>query len=297
MDKQDNEIKIYPLLMMSAFTSGHGGAARLYAVARNLDKSGSGYVYKEKMLQHLLDLQIHERNIRRWWMDANELGIFRESTLGKTKLEVVFYVSPDKLANLICSRHIGNPVLVREEKLFSCGWRAWVWNAFLCSVEGEMLSKQLKFSLTGIHPRVQAKYEEKLNLTKIRNDAFICKGGDEHAKLLRETSHNYLYSKNGRIFQRFPDIICSKEPIDSRTCKRGRTRKYQKKLVNLSLYSEREQGNKLKKFYSSDTRAYKTIKKYIQEGYLIPGDIFDYFVFTNNDGNRNTWKACHYIVS
>jgi hypothetical protein len=141
-------VKIWPLVVLAAIKNKRGGAARLWFIAKSLDAAGSGKVNQVQLFEHLADLGVGGRNRRRWMRDSLDLGLLREVLYRNGEI-VYRLASWERGAGMLGCSQIGKPAAVVARSLISPGWRALVWGGYLATLEGQIVSQETKYKLTG----------------------------------------------------------------------------------------------------------------------------------------------------
>ena len=237
-------LKIWPGLGLAAIHSNCGGGYRVYSYAKTLglDIGGRGYVYRAELQNHLRDLGINSRLIRRWISEAINSGL-----LVPGKYSTYHLVSLGKAALLLDCKHIGQPAIVNQNDLIKKNWRAIVWGGILSTMQ-RPVSQKTKRQITGIPERSQRYYQAQIpkdSLVVIKN---IVKTNlpVDHLVGLREAGRSSAFTYHDRVYYRLPDIITTNV---AKAWNRGRSKKIQK-FIN-SFLAERVQENS-RIFFNSD---------------------------------------------
>ena len=72
---KDAKITTWPLVLITAKRNKLAGACRLWMIARYLDKTGSGWVERDKLQDACLSLELGDRSYRRWLTKAIEFEL------------------------------------------------------------------------------------------------------------------------------------------------------------------------------------------------------------------------------
>jgi len=146
-------VRVWPSLLVASWNYRKAsGALRLYFLARTLDPSGSGVVASVDLWQAAKELKVNRRTFDTWKADALRLGIFKR--LNEWTLRVV---SQDKVFKLLNCQNIDKATaIISLKSLFSKGWRACVWAAYLKANHDEKPISQKKLQeLTGVSVSAQ----------------------------------------------------------------------------------------------------------------------------------------------
>jgi hypothetical protein len=239
------DIKIWPSVGLAASQNKRGGAWRLWVLARNLDREGSGVVSKRDLYDYLDSLGCHPRTRRRWVRAAKESGIICEA---KNEAGERIYIlrSSGKAAAALGAVKIGRPVTIKggATKLLENGWTAHLWGGWTAAKNGyqenpKPISQETKRQLTGVAPRTQRKYQRISGSKSIANYAPRPDIDTAHVDSLNDvTGWTFFVDGEGNTNQRLPDLVLA--PLSVDVAKRGRSRKAQRELSKYSSLERRE---------------------------------------------------------
>ena len=222
-------IKLWPVIILAAITNKHGGAARIWALSKAIDSQGAGKVSRADLWAFCAGLGIGERKRLRWLCAALELGLFREVIYRNG--EVVYRLASwGRGAGMLGCSQIGKPANVTAKALVSPGWRAHVWAGYLATLEGQIISQETKYKITGVDPRTQRNYQATLAVKRIQNysNTNLSDPGDIPEK------HLFINPKTNKVVQRIPDIIIVPSDV-ARSVPKGRSRKAQREIHSRML--------------------------------------------------------------
>jgi hypothetical protein len=137
---------------VSSWITKHGGAFRLYVLARSLDPNGSGHIQIETLKAAAVQLKVKRRTFAYWIADALNCGIFE-----KMNGDILRVHSQGEVLRILGGREIDKTkVIIPLRSLFKNGWRARVWAAFLkANHNGKPISQKKLEDITGIPVRTQ----------------------------------------------------------------------------------------------------------------------------------------------
>lgn len=247
-----DNIKIWPTLLLAATKdkrrgdddTHHSGAARLWFIARYLDKPGSGWVHKADLWAVLAALKVGERKRRRWVSDALGLGLLLENKRKK----VYRLAGLARGAVLLGCAHVGMPATIGLTALVETGWKARCWAAYLATTKSRPISQNVKESITGIIPRTQRNLQKAApGILARKNYAQTQLRGDHLTGLEEHGKSGAFVGIGNKIVYRLPDAH-HVPAFYASLAHRGRSRKAQK-VINLSSSEGREQSSVLKLFH------------------------------------------------
>jgi hypothetical protein len=253
------DVKIWPCVGLAAAQSNQGGAWRLWALARNLNRSGSGVVSKRELYNYLDSLGCHPRTRRRWVRDAKQSGIISE-TKNKKGERIYCLRSLGKAAAALGASSIGRPAVIKggAKKLLEPGWAAWLWAGWTAAKNGyqenpKPIAQETKRELTGVAPRTQRKYQRISGSKSIANYAPRPDIKTAHVDNLKDvTGWTFFVDGEGNTNQRLPDLVLA--PLSVDVTKRGRSRKAQRELPRYSSIERREPFSEAPERIYYDTR-------------------------------------------
>jgi len=182
---------------------------------------------------------------------------------------------------------IGIPAGIQLKKLFSKGWRCYVWAAYESTLRSDIpISQEVKERETGISPRVQRSYLSALGYDARRVAQYSSRGrgGKDKIDGYRTERGIHVFQFRNRLIQRHPNVVV----IDSRIAERkakGRLRKAQAALnhlvgSSLSLMGQGNSNGKDRVYYASAEAASKALRG------------ADYGKETFYFGNNGYWRLC-----
>jgi hypothetical protein len=189
-------VDVWPLMLIHAQDTKHGGAARLHVLASTLDhnegcnhvlgicKGGSGKIETEVLRDAALSLGVKRSTFYNWLDDAKKpnkltgLAIFTESN------GVLYLASQAKLTQIyLCNSIDQRKAIIPLKLLFKPGWKNLVWQAYKKAnhnkivdyklakptkqretwerqpvTRGKIVSTKKLEDLTGVSPRQQRRY-------------------------------------------------------------------------------------------------------------------------------------------
>jgi hypothetical protein len=274
-------------VVISAWQSGNGGAARAYFTVRYLDGQGAGKV-TVKGLEDLYNLLgVAGRSWRRWLSDALKLGLMKKYRLADG-CWYFGYVSLGRAALLMGAERVGaHPVVVGLAEFLGHGWRAAVWGGYVAAQGGRPVSQAVKRSILGVSERSQSRYQAVARVKKITN--YTDRGAADPGRVegLRDACGMAVFERRGRVRQKLPDILVV--PTSSaRVLRRGRSRKATKDL-NYSLSRERDKCLSSGRLFCVGAKQVKTaLRRIIQDG-LGEEEVFEFL--HNLGGQVNLWRC------
>jgi hypothetical protein len=289
--KQAQEIKIWPQLAIAAWQINAGGAYKVWRLAHNFDRAGSGKITRPEFYKYLNKLGVPARTRRRWINGeggAVELGLLSEA-IDNNSSEVVYYLAglARGAAALDCQA-IGAPVIMGLPAFVDRGWRSMVWAAYHATVSGPA-SQKTKENLTGVSPRTQRNYLKNAPIEKKKNYAKRDLKADPAylAGLKENTGQVVFITDHGDGRQRLPDCIAVPETVAKKAPK-GRTRKAQKRLTTLSMVV-RGKSEKFVRLFHENAKGLLTAEKRTA---AIPGGLepTELFLKANRNGQRTLYE-------
>lgn len=234
INKKLEEIKTHPQVLLGSIKNGKHRAARVWYLAKWLDKLGRGRVDQETLKRTLCYLGVKDSHARRWLSESIGEGLLIPA---KTKDQVkVFYISSwGKGAYKIDVQKIGIPAGIQLKKLFSKGWRSHVWAAYETTLRSDIpVSQEVKERETGISPRVQRNYLSALGYDARRVAQYSSRGrgGEDKIDGFKTERGIHVFQFGNSLIQRHPNVVVIDPRIAERKVK-GRLKKAQAKLNNL----------------------------------------------------------------
>lgn len=279
---QSGEVKIYPRMGLDAVHTKHGGAWRLWALCKKLDKVGAGSVDIHDLKLAVNELRINPRCYRLWLADALELGLLIEG-VGR-----YWTAGASKAAKLLGCPEIGLPAAVPLKALFKKGWRCALWAGYLATLNGRPVSQRTKQTVTRVQTRTQRRYQQSIPVKRITNIAEVDAPRSAFDGLV-EFDGRVIYKnkRDNKLMQRLPDTIVVDSDI-ARSLPKGRTRKINKQLkTSCSLGRGNFQCVKL--YYESDKSAIGAVRRLANsDSYDKPSEVFRH---VSHDSGVNLWQS------
>jgi hypothetical protein len=247
--------------MLGAIHNKRGGAARLWFIAKSLDQEGSSVVSQKALFEHLAELGVGGRKRRRWLRSALDLRLLRE-VVHRDGEKVYRLASWGRGAGMLGCSRIGSPAEIPEKTLVTPGWRAQVWAGYLATLEGQIVSQETKYKITGVAPKTQRNYQAALPVKRMQNysNTDLSAPGDIQEK------HLFINPKTQKVVQKLPDIVTVPSRV-ARSLPKGRSRKAQGELNsrmlgdNLSYSAAGANDSVVKLFHESRKGAEGALKK------------------------------------
>lgn len=272
-----SDIKIWPTLLLAATKdnrrgdgdSHHSGAARLWFIARQLDRKGAGWIYKADLWAVLAGLEVGDRKRRRWIADALDLGL-----LVKSKIKGVYTLAGlARGAILLGCNKAETPAIIPIGDLVQPGWKARCWAAYLATTRNRPISQNVKESITGISPRTQRNLQAAApGITARKNYAQTQLRGDHLTGLQEHGRPGAFVGAGNRVVFRLPDAHYV-PAFYAQLAHRGRSRKAQKIINHLSTEGQ-VKGNFLKLFHERLNSARAVLRKLARSDIEQPGEVF-----------------------
>jgi len=148
-------MKLYPEIIFKAINNNKpAGAFRLWFIAKDYDRGGSGFIPAKAFRRYLKGLGIPRGTYTRWITQAVDMGL-----IGRTRtargVQVYALVSWDQGAILAGVTSLLKPVMLQLARFTNKGWLAWVWAGYLKHFEGKLISRATLEKLTGVPARTQ----------------------------------------------------------------------------------------------------------------------------------------------
>ena len=256
-----------PVLAMRAIAAGHGRAWFVWALARELDRAGSGVIPRERLQAFVASLGLPGSSFRRWLSDARRLGLlgflsFRSGPMltitGERRAAEIVGVGDNGVGK--------KRATVELAKLAGDDWRAWAWAGFIAILNGRPMSRAKMRELTGVPERTQQEYEKQAGIEATINyahddrDPHLLTGIQEH-----ERPHAFKWHDKRRkqtvVVWRTPDtrrapkgVICAGE---------GRSRKVNQALrAGLLILEQAHVENPFRLFHDRYQGAEKTLRRF-----------------------------------
>jgi len=222
-------MKIFSEIIFQAINNNKPvGAFRLWFIAKDYDRGGSGFIPAKAFRQHIAKLGIVRPTFYRWLSQAFELGLIKRTRTNRGG-QVYALVALDQGAMLAGVSSLLSPVKVDQNRFVSKGWLSIVWGAYIKHFDGRIISRATLERLTGVPARTQQSYEGRIN---VKRKGHIASFGDpskdpDHAMAI--DARRGIYGRAGMTFKRLPNSrIVRDENIQ--IANRGRTGKANKGL-------------------------------------------------------------------
>ena len=281
-DRSNGYIKIWATVGLASIRNKTSGAWRAWQICKHIDQ-GSGKVTRAELWTYFDALGIGERKRRRWVSKALRLGLIREHK------EYYYSVNLGRAAVILGCKKVGLPATVKTAALVRSGWRAYVWAAYLATLNNKPVSQATKARLTGVLPRTQRIYQASVPGSARQNYTERGFARARKSQGLNDVCEIHTFeNERGKIVQRLPDARIV--PLDvSKTTKRGRSRKAQKLVNHISLSMERD-PDKVSRLFCETAKGVKSALKAIAKLNIKdrPGEIFEHL----QAGPRaNSWRV------
>lgn len=271
LSRPQNPVKIWPRVVLAANHGKHGGAARLWFLARSLDSKGQGWIKIAFLWSLIRFLGVDERQRRRWQADALRLGLLAEDR--KHGLYRICSLAKGALA-LGCFE-VGKPAEIGAKALTCKGWRSHVWAGFLTTTSARPISQTKKAQLTGVPERTQRFYQSFIPSKTQKNYARTNQPGS-HLTGIRESGRQSAFTgRDNLVYFRLPDQVFIPNFTASPALK-GRSKKAQK-AINASFDEERRKGlPSVRLFFETLRGAEKKAQKLGRSAaaWNLPGELF-----------------------
>lgn len=269
------EARVYPILGFASIRAKAAGAWRVWTVARTLDPAGSGAVSSAALRARLERLGAPERSVRRWMGRARNLGFIEEVWDGDRLL----IAAPDRVALAVRGEirryalaegselagalqgtdQVGNPAALPAKLLFTNGWRANLWGAFIAGHGSRPMSLETASELTGIPVRTLKRWNRDLRIERSRNYAASQLPGDAVSGLREHGRPAAFEGPDGRAWWRLPDN--RRAPRWVRTVPHGRLRKINRKLRSALSHVGQGSETVVRLFYSGHRAAERALAR------------------------------------
>ena len=276
-------VKVWPFVGISAWRNKHGGAYRLWVLAKAIDHpEGSGVVTDAELRGAARALGVHKRSFLRWLADARKLGLLET---WERRSGIAYRISShEKGAGALgCSDAGPRYVMIPLKRLFNNKrWRGAIWAAVKTYTSRpkviEILDKETQqavktiqtvwspisraslHKITGVSKTTQIRWEEKSG-TRIRSCYATPDIDGKHIDGIREflKPHAFVNPYNGLTAWQMPNI----HQVPSNYAERGlygRSKKINRALVRGSgsagsLKSERGPSEYTTRIYYDDQKA------------------------------------------
>ena len=162
-------VRFWPIMGINAARVNHGGAWKIYVLAKNLDLTGRGAIPLENLIKWVKALGVHPKTFNRWLGDALALGLITERA--RHDGWVVLASNQAAAVTLGCNHAGGRPASITAAALVTHGWRAQVFAAYEETHGGRPISRAKQESLTGVPISTQRAYDNQAGVIRKRNIA------------------------------------------------------------------------------------------------------------------------------
>lgn len=278
-------LTVYSGIAFAAYKVQNGsGAWRAWAIARSLDKPGSGKVKRAELVSYLRWLGEPTRSVQRWLESAINLGLLQENNKGDLHM-----VNPARAAMCFGAESIGKPATISAKALVCKGWKAHVWAAYLVTLSNP-ISQARKEQLTGVSERTQRNWQKGIGWAE-KN--YVDHGvKPSHVTGLREERGLACFvGRGGHLIQRLPDT--RRVPMfQAMPGRRGRLRKMQKLLNQSSSLEGRGADSEALKLFCTTSKGVEQAKRQAVRADLPPWEAPREVFLLNKTGKlANWWKA------
>ena len=256
---QNQLIRIFPSMGISAIKSGDVGAWKVWLAARHLSKGNDG-VEIEKV-KSLCTKYVTYRTFPRWIKRANEIGLLKTVTNGTRVV-----ITGEKKAALIFGCVVEpNRVEIKIKHILGKNWRAYLWAAQNACITSGPISRVKLQQITGKDKRRQRIWDNKAGVKRIKNIAKTSYSGDMVDGIKEFTKEPYF-----RLFdKKSGKWIAARRLPDTRTCKEvkvvggGRSKNINVASAHLAIINCNYSGrglNCVRIFCDNDRQIKKTLR-------------------------------------
>ncbi len=264
-----DRLEFSPILAMRAVIAGHGREWLLWAMARELDPSGSGVIHRDRLCAFALSQGFPDSSFRRWLSGARRLGLFKELVWRSGR---VLIITGEKRAAEIMAvgrSGIGNKkASLPLKNLAGSDWKAWVWASFIATLKERPMSRRRMRDLTGVPERSQREYERLAGVTVTVNFAHDGRDTSHIAGIQEyERSHAFVWHNRrlgkAQIVWRLPDT--RRAPVGVYPTRGGRLRKINRALKSGSSPVGRAHDERTRRiFFNRIETAESALRKYLR---------------------------------
>lgn len=229
-------VKLWPMMGISAARRGEGGAWRAYALAKSLDKSGTGAIHLAELESLAVELGIHPKTWRRSLAAARRLTLIHDRSNCPGLIALAGHAAA---AVLLGCDYIGTrPASIRAGDLTGKGWRSHVWAAYEATHGGRQISRAKQEQLTGVPVRTQRAYDNQAGVDRRAHYAVSERPADELTGSSEFENHPgafLFYDKKRRcntLAWRLPDSRTTSAAV---SLQRGRSKKIIKAVKRLQF--------------------------------------------------------------
>jgi len=195
-------VKIIPELILKASANSKPlGAFRLWFLAKDYDRGGSGFIPAKKFRQHIRVLGIARPTFYRWLDQAFELGLMEHQG------SVYELISWERAAALAGVEGFLKPVHIDLDRFISRGWLAIVWGAYRKHFEGRLIARSTLERLSGVPERTQREYEGQISVKRTANFANYGDPSKDPDNALVIDAKRGIYGRAGMTRGRLPDKV------------------------------------------------------------------------------------------
>ena len=235
----------------------HGGAWRLWEVARYLDPTGTGLIQPERLRLFVMDLGVSKSSFKRWLKDAYKVGLFDAWDIGQGRMLRI--TSAEKAAVRLGVRNIETRRAQMDIRdLFGKGWKARLWDGHRATCGYRPVSRATSKHITGRSLTTQWRDEKKARIKVRANVVIYEQEANFEWMRYQEVEHGKKYiavRTNGKLMlaKRLPNIYY---PQKARAWKRGRTRKVASAIENTSSFLNLSESLFIRRCESENRRLY-----------------------------------------
>jgi len=259
-DNSQGWVRVYPEILLSAVKGNHGGAARLWHLARHKASGGCGAIPAKVLRRYVIkELGKPRADYDKWLSGSLAIGLLLRH---KKNLQIIGLA---KGAAILGVSHLKRPVKIQLDQFIGKGWLAWVWRGWLenNNLLGKPISRAALRGMSGIPERNQRDYEK---LARVYNQANYAKHEGANSK---EAIYDLLINKGrpvfdyqGQTLERLPN---SRETNDQSItlAPEGRTVRANSQLKDLLNIGGRDPKQTITRLYCQGDKQKETILKRI----------------------------------
>jgi len=246
------------IILKSRYSTGvknGGNGARLYFLAKDWDLSKRGCLLEDLFRSYIVDdLGISDWNYRRWLNSAVELGLISKVTTSRDK-RLLILTAYSEACRLLEIDRLKPMQAITIKDLIGKNWQSKLWACFLANYQGNPISRETLFDLSGVKQSTQRNLEKRNS--KIRNHHNYAKDTSltkDQLSGYREFVNKSAFLHRGQITFRLPDTKEIKGAI---------TKKYNSTLkhINKQIRSSRFVAGQTARIYCKDDRQLKQAER------------------------------------
>lgn len=238
-------VKFWPLVGISATRRGHGGAWRVYELAKHLDKPGRGAIPLDELNNLAKELHIHKKTWRRWMDDAAALGLWQYHPRRTGEVWLVLINRAAAAALLGCEEIGTRPTTVKACSLVAAGWVDIVWAAYESTFEGRPVTRAMQEKLSGVPISTQRYHDKRASVDRHHNIVVSDLPADQ-LDGVKEYIHRAAFifvDKRHRARVAWPTAD-SRTTDAAESLQRGRSRKIRKALERMQSQQKSDLSKK-----------------------------------------------------